>query len=297
MRVPFLFRFTVTVGMVLFVSNSAWAQNLFEVDAGSGVNGSGKINEFTSSGVGSVFATGLTEPNSLAFNSAGDLFVANIGSQAVYEYQPGGQQSTFATALDPYSLAFNSAGVLFVGSGDGDILELTTSGAKSTFASGVGFPVDLAFNSAGDLFEVDRDAGNINEFTPNGSESTFASGLSEPWGLAFDSAGNLFVGCDNGYIYEFAPNGSQSTFAALSAPYGMAFDRAGDLFVGTGAGSIYEFSTGGRENIFVSGVNNPYALAFQNISLPVPEPSALEMLMVGALGLFASRRTIAARIY
>ena len=49
---------------------TARAQNLFESDGGSG-----NIYEFTPSGQQSTFATGLNEPESMAFNSAGDLFV------------------------------------------------------------------------------------------------------------------------------------------------------------------------------------------------------------------------------
>ena len=51
----------------------------------------------------------------LAFNSAGNLFVADQNSGNIYEFTPGGVQSTFASGLDyPYGLAFNSAGDLFV---------------------------------------------------------------------------------------------------------------------------------------------------------------------------------------
>ena len=38
-------------------------------------------------------------PVGLAFNSAGDLFVADFGSGNIYEFTPGGAQSTFASGL------------------------------------------------------------------------------------------------------------------------------------------------------------------------------------------------------
>jgi hypothetical protein len=73
--------------------------------------------------------------------------------------------------------------------GSGNIYEFTPGGTQSTFASGLDHPVGLAFDSAGNLFEADHGSGNIYEFTPSGTCSTFASGLGLPTGLAFDSAG------------------------------------------------------------------------------------------------------------
>lgn len=146
----------------------------------------------------------------------------------IYEYTPGGVQSTFASGLSfPYGLAFNSAGNLFVSSGDGNIYEYTPDGTQSAFASVFPErPVGLAFDSAGDLFVASYfgggldGTGNIYEFTPGGAQSAFASGLNFPVGLAFDSADDLFVS-DSYNIFEYTPGGVQSTFA--SSPVGLGF--------------------------------------------------------------------------
>src|SRR5580658_8742030 len=126
---------------------------------------------------------------------AQNLFVSDYFVGNIYEYTPGGAQSTFASGFDGSSgLAFDSEGDLFAAeSYTGNIYEYTPGGAQSTFASGLNVPYALAFNSAGNLFEADDGGGNVYEFTPDGAQSTFASGLNEPWGLAFDSTGDLFV--------------------------------------------------------------------------------------------------------
>jgi hypothetical protein len=114
--------------------------------------------------------------------------VADLGGGNIYEITPGGARSTFASGLTrPFGLAFNSAGNLFEADYDsGNIYEFTPGGARSTFASGLTRPFGLAFNSAGNLFEADYDSGNIYEFTPGGTQSTFASpGIDGPIGLAF----------------------------------------------------------------------------------------------------------------
>ena len=87
---------------------------------------------------------------------------------------------------EPSSLAFDGAGNLFEADlGSGNIYEFTTDGTKSTFASGLSHPTALAVDSAGNLFEADFASGNIYEFTPGGVQSIFASGLPAPAGLAF----------------------------------------------------------------------------------------------------------------
>src|ERR1017187_836293 len=161
-----------------------------------------------------------------ASTQAQNLFVADFSSGNIYEYTPGGAKSTFASGLSsPEGLAFNRAGDLFVSEGYTSIIKITPSGAQSTFASGLNNPVGLAFNNAGDLFVANQGAKDIIEITPDGGQSVFASGLNSPWGPAFNSAGNLFESDGiSGNIYEFTPDGVRSTFAlGLAQPTGLAF--------------------------------------------------------------------------
>jgi len=179
-----------------------------------------------------------------------------VNGDDITEITPGGSESTFASAglKEPLSLTFNSTGDLFVGNGGIDyIYEYMPDGIRSDFASGVDSPAGLAFNSTGDLFEADYGTGNIYEFTPGGV-SLFASGLNQPFGLAFNNAGNLFVADQgDGTITEITPEGVQSTFA--------------------------------------SGLGKVYGLAFQGVTLPVPEPSSLGVLVVGATALLIRHRS------
>jgi hypothetical protein len=198
----------------------------------------------------------------------------------ITEITEGGMQSTFASGLTfPQGLAFNGAGNLFEADNIGHIYEFTSAGVRSLFASGsIGvynpYYYGLAFNSAGNLFATD--AGNIYEWTPNGVRSTFASGLSSVSGLAFNSAGNLFAAA-SGDIYEFTPTGVRSTFASGSATSGLAFNSEGDLFAtDRNSGNVYEFTPGGLQSTFVSGLAVPSFIAFQ----PVPEPSAVGLLLI-----------------
>src|SRR6516164_6832129 len=82
-----------------------------------------------------------------------DLFVS-AGTDTVYRLTPSGQVSPFASGfLNPNGLAFNAAGDLFVGdSATGTVSRVTPSGQVSPFASGFPSAGGLAFNAAGDLF-------------------------------------------------------------------------------------------------------------------------------------------------
>jgi sugar lactone lactonase YvrE len=270
------------------MASSAFAQNLF---VSSCVN-PGSITEFTPEGVPSTFAsTGLNYPYGLAFDSSGDLFVANslddLGTGGyVTEITPGGATSTIPSGPDPKGLAFDSAGDLFeTDYHSGNIYKYTTGGTLSIFATVTPAPQALAFNSVGDLF-VGTGYGNgnesITEITPTGTQTTFATGLGYIGALAFNSVGDLFeADPGSGNIYEYTPGGVRSTFASLANPNGLAFNSAGDLFAAAGS-DIYEYTPEGRRSTFASGLDGPVGLAFQGIALPVPEPSTLTLLAVGA---------------
>ncbi len=155
----------------------------------------------------------------------------------IYEITPGGSQSLFASGLnDPEGIAFNSAGNLFVANtannaipAAGSITEIAPNGTPSIFASGID-PQAVAFDSTGNLYEADYRSGNINKYAPNGAFlGTFASGFTTPISLTFDSSGNLFVGsgfgAGNGVVTKITPGGTQSVFASgLDFPLGLAFN-------------------------------------------------------------------------
>src|SRR6266566_2987049 len=100
------------LAVISLICARASAQNLFAVDVAS-------IDEFTPNGVQSIFASGLNNPRGLAFDRAGNLFVADAGSGAVYKFTPEGVRTTFAAVqLGANGLAFDRAGNLFVVAGN-----------------------------------------------------------------------------------------------------------------------------------------------------------------------------------
>ena len=88
---------------ILLLAASSQGQNLFESDYRSG-----NVYEFTPNGVQSKFAFGLSYPDGLACDSAGDLFVScAAAANRVIEITPQGTMTTFAFGLsDPVGLVF-----------------------------------------------------------------------------------------------------------------------------------------------------------------------------------------------
>ncbi len=228
-----------------------------------------------------VTLTGLNGPTAMAFNSSGDLFVANSGftqqGTTVSEFAPG-STTPFATLVglaDPDALAFDHSGNLYVAN-------YQQTGSISVFApdsttptatlSGIRWPKDLLFNSAGDLFVADDAAisPSVTEFTPGSTTASFAIDPSGHFGqaLAFDSGGNLYEGDDlNDNIEEFA-SGATTSFTQLTGvtnPNALAFDSSGILYSvnGIGSGTVSEFSVGSTApNVTLTGLVTPTAIAF-----------------------------------
>src|SRR6266480_1178605 len=169
-------------------------------------------------------------------------------------------------------LAFDTAGNLFVADfAKRSVFKYTPDGTKSTFVAGLKGPIGLCFDSKGNLFVSDEAAttfkGSILKFTPEGKRSRFATGISSV-GMAFDRSGNLFVSEENS-IFKFSPEGVKSTVVTskLANFIGLAFDGSENLFVAdqsiadTGAGrSILKFSPDGTKTIFAGGLEDPVGL-------------------------------------
>ena len=187
----------------------------------------------------------LDSPNSVAVNSAGDLFISDAGNNRIREvvkltgdiitiagtgkagYSGDHGPATDAEIDSPRGLSVNSAGDVFFADNPNNVVrEVEASGDIMTVAG-------------------DGKAG----YSGNNGPATAAK-LNGPNFVAVDSAGNLFIGDANnnqvrevvkatGDIIAVAGNGTSgysgdngpATAAEMANPLGVAFDSVGDLFI------------------------------------------------------------------
>jgi secreted PhoX family phosphatase len=283
--VAYLLRSTSLLLGICLLSSSLQADVLY-VDFS---RGGGIVDRFDSTGNTSR----LSRSNVQKFSPAG---TGTIISATITQHESNGDPYTQNLLADPNGLAFDRSGNLYVANNisgtSGTIVKIATDGTPSTFAQVSGNPVGLAFDKFGNLYVSAEDGAGITRIAPDGSSTIFAHG-SNFSGLAFDAAGNLYAASQTANtIAKFTPAGKESLFANtdLSNPAGIAFDSQGNLYVANVGGAsvpnpadqtIAEFTPTGAASIFASGLTNyPLDLAFTNdagqpLALPIPEPGIL----------------------
>jgi len=211
-------------------------------------------------GVGS--AARFSSPYGLAFDAAGNLFVADANNWAVRKITPSGLVSTFVgTAAAP-------------GSADG-------TGSAARFDS----PTTIAIDAAGNLYVGDAYAETVRKVTPAGVVTTLA-GLAQaegsadgvgsaalfaaPGGVGVDGAGTVYVAdVQNSTIRTIAPSDMVSTLAGSAGITGSAD--------GTGASARF-FDP---ESVAVSGSGVAYVADSENHTIRAVTPQGVVTTLAG----------------
>jgi sugar lactone lactonase YvrE len=193
----------------------------------------------------------------------------------------GGRNGT-TRFLDPNGLAIDGAGTIYVtDSGGGSVRKVAPDGATTTLAGNGGagsvdgtggsngtaefwFPAGLALDGAGNLFVADANGNRIRKVAPGGTTTTLTGNgtagffdgtggrngstqFKGPDGVAVDGLGNVFIADGgNNRIRKVAPDGTTTTLAGsgqgglvdgagatakFNHPVGLAIDGAGFLYV------------------------------------------------------------------
>lgn len=198
---------------------------------GQGSVGSVSTIPFCGNGSTSPFKS----PGALAFDSKGNLYVADYGASVVdivtsagvvstfagngtYGYSGDGGAASKAMLAYPASLTFDSAGNLYIGDeGNSNIRKVDTNGNITTVASGVS-PEGLGIDSAGNFYYVDGVSSSVRKVLPGGGVVTIA-GNGQP---GYGGDGNF-----NGTTYA----GGQASLASLNQPTSLALGPDGSIYV------------------------------------------------------------------
>lgn len=204
----------------------------------------------------------LDGPNGLAFDAAGNLYIADTQNSRVRMVGPGGVITTFA-----------GNGTVSGFGGEGDPATLTPLNApQGVVADSAGniYVADTDHNrvirvdSAGDMHTV-AGTGTAGDAGDAGGATGLLAELNGPAGLAVDAAGNLYIAdSGNHRIRMLGPSGIVSTIAGtgtagfsgdggaaaaaeLSYPAAVAVDASGNLYIAdTGNNRVRMVTTDGN---------------------------------------------------
>ncbi len=149
-----------------------------------------------------VVSSGLSGPQGVAVDTAGNIYIADFGSNSLKKWTAATQQI-------------------------------------STLASGFNEPSGLAIDAAGNIYIADRANSVVKKWAASTSQvSILISGLNSPSGVAIDSAGNVYVGDQGngsgGYVEEWNAATQQVSTVLSSSQLGydvtpnrIALDTAG----------------------------------------------------------------------
>jgi uncharacterized protein (TIGR03437 family) len=193
----------------------------------------------------------LRNPQGVAVDAAGNIFVADTGKNRVLKIAPDGTQSTLGDQFSgPQGVLVDHAGNVFVtDTGNSALREIGVGGAIQTLWTN-GAEGSMAFDSAGDLFfsagtSVERlsaASGAISPVAGTGENSFSAApgGVSgveevaEASAVALDSAGSIYIADEGKSVIERVSHScalSVDGGAILRAPSGFAFDAKGHLYI------------------------------------------------------------------
>jgi len=234
-------------------------------------------------------STGLSNPDSVAANTTGDLFIADSGNNVIREVGTNGIVTTVA--------------------GNGTI-GYAGDGGTATDAE-LSYPVGVVVDARGDLFIVDANNSVIREVGTNGIITTVAGNgtigyagdggaatnaqLNYPNGVAVDARGDLFIADannsvirevnSNGIITTVAGNGiggysgddGAATNAQLSYPHSVAMDASGNLFIADTFNSVIrEVNSNGIITTVAGNGDWGFAGAATNAQLSYPNGVAVD---------------------
>lgn len=145
----------------------------------------------------------------------------------------------FTGLYQPQGLAVDNAGAVYVADFNNRVVKLTAGSSNQTVLpfSGLNFPEDVAVDGQGSVYVADRGNNRVLKLAAGSNNQTVLpfTGLKNPDGVAVDPAGNVYVtDTDNDRVLKLAAGSTAQTvlpFTGVAVPWGIAVDSTGAVFV------------------------------------------------------------------
>lgn len=219
----------------------------------------GAQTAYFSGSVSTLNSTGLAAPYGAAFDSHGNLYVADPSNDGVYilSAAAGGTYSapvpvpTATAFIHPTGIAVDAGGNIYLAdSGNypvaGQVWEIPAASTATTPAIALGSgweePAGVLLDSTQQyLFVSDAAAGTVTRIRLSDSSATVNPNVGEPTGLALDANGNLYAVSESSQTIVTVPGALAAGFAAATPAQvgtktftyalGLSMDAFGNLWV------------------------------------------------------------------
>lgn len=211
-----------------------------------------------------LYKSGFSAPTALAFDQAGNMYVANWSGGTVSKVDVAGNTTTFASISgSPAGLAFDKQGILYVSDYRSSIYRVTADGKTSVFATGLHTPTGINFNKKGELLVTNRSSNEVVKISPGGEISVFAKGFHTPVGVVEHPDESVYVANYGGGISKVDKNGTVTTVATDFGTPGcgiVVFNRD-VLAVDNGRGMVKNIGNDGSQmKLVAQNLKQPVAL-------------------------------------
>jgi sugar lactone lactonase YvrE len=241
--------------------------------------------QVTFNGFQTTLGSGFTEPEGVAVDGSGNVFVADNGNNEVKEILAVGGSIPANPTINvlgsgftrPSGIAVDSNGNVFVAdNGNNAVKEILAAGGYTTvitLGSGFNGPNGVAVDGSGNVFVADTANSAVKEILAAGGYTTvnaLGSGFEFPNFVAPDGAGNVFVSdTGNDALKEILAAGGYTTVntlaTGLSFPHGVAVDGSENVYLAEfGNDTVIELLAAGgytTMNSVGSGFNQPQGVA------------------------------------
>jgi uncharacterized protein (TIGR03437 family) len=217
---------------------------------------------------GSAAKAQMDTPGGMAFDLAGNLYIADSRNNCVRKITPAGiittvagngtagfsgdgQAAINAQLSHPGGVAVDAGGVIFIAdSGNNRIRRVTRDGLIATIAgngnaaffgdgsraesAALHNPQGVAVDAADNIYIADTLSQHVRKITTNDIIDSLPTGpLNAPTAVTPDGAGNVYIADQGtGNILEVPASGSVATVAGgLSGPMSLAVDNSGNVFL------------------------------------------------------------------
>lgn len=204
----------------------------------------------------------LKEPTSVAVDLAHNVFIADAGAHAVYQYQANGQYVPVkGEFVNPVALAVNLSGHAYVvDSATSEVQIITplyTPRRENAAPTQPGTAV--ALSNDGSAYVVSSEAGTLEKLTDD-STTIIAKGFQHPEGVAINALNEIYVSeKDTGKVYRVSEKGRKTMIASGITGIGaLSADGYGGLFaVQNKLGNLVTITRDGKVTLLVGGLDHP----------------------------------------